>query len=350
MKRFRYSLLLISIALLISQVHAQSEENIVIQVKRVSDRVLVLNGSFMENNVVALATEKGLVVVDSTGIPAIARKMRTIIEREFGRSDFKYLINTHFHWDHSWGNMAFPEVITMGHERCIELMRHDEARMQDTIESFKRNIQTREENLEKLDPASEDAKRAKAYIAEAAIAISEYSEGFKMIPPMLAFNDRLTLDLGDMHLNMVYFGLSHSTADIFIQIPEENLLLTGDIFLDGRWVPLFSSSGPLDIPRWIKVLNGLLADQNLKQVIPGHQHFWSRERLEMWRDYIVTLWEGVNDAKKAGLTVEQALKRFPLEEKYYYLRELGHSDEELKEFQERNVRAFWRQINPAFQP
>ena len=344
MKRFRYPLLLIIIALLMGQIHAQSDENIAIQVKRVSDRVLVLTGSFMENNVVALATAKGLVVVDSTGIPSIARKMRKIIEKEFGRSDFKYLINTHFHWDHSWGNMAFPEVETVGHERCVELMHRDEARMDSIIESFKGNIQTRKESLEKLEPGSEDAKKAKAYIAEASLAVADYSEGFKMMPPKITFEDRMALDLGDMTLEMVYFGLSHSTADIFIHIPEENLLLTGDIFLDGGWVPLFSTSGPLDIPRWIEVLNELLADQNIKQVIPGHQHFWPREKLEMWRDYIVNLWEGVNAAKKEGLSIEQALERFPLEKRYHYLKELGHTDQELKEFQERNVRAFWRQL------
>jgi len=344
MKLLKYSWILFVSALIMGQVFAQSDDDIAIQVKRVSDRVLVLNGSFMENNVVALSTAKGLVVVDSTGIPSIARKMRKIIEKEFGRTDFKYLINTHNHWDHSWGNMAFPEVKTVGHERCVALMRRDEARMNGTIESFKRNIQIRKKSLEKLDPGSEDAKRAKAYITEATMAVADYSEGFKMMPPMITFDDRMALDLGDMTLNMVYFGMSHSTADIFIHIPEENLLLTGDIFLDGRWVPLFTTSGELDIPRWIEVLDGLLADQNIKQVIPGHQHFWSRGRLEMWRDYIVELWEGVNAAKKEGLTVEQALERFPLGEKYYYLKDLGHSDEELKKFQERNVSAFWRHL------
>ena len=298
----------------------------------------------MENNVVALSTAKGIVVVDSTGIPSIARKMRKIIEKEFGSTDFKYLINTHNHWDHSWGNMAFPEVKTVAHERCKALMRRDEDRMDETIASFKRNIQTRKESLNKLEPGSEDAKRAQAYITEATMAVADYSEGFRMMPPMITFDDRMTLDLGDMTLNLVYFGMSHSSADIFIHIPEENLLLTGDIFLDGRWVPLFTAGGDLDIPRWIEVLNGLLADDNIKLVIPGHQHFWPRERLEIWRDYIVKLWEGINAAKKEGLTVEQALERFPLEERYYYLKDLGHSDEELKKFQERNVRGFWRQL------
>ena len=95
MKLLRNSLILLIGSLLIGQVYAQSDDDIAIQVTRVIDRVLVLNGSFMVNNVVALATAKGLVVVDSTGIPSIARKMRKIIEKEFGRSDFKYLINTH---------------------------------------------------------------------------------------------------------------------------------------------------------------------------------------------------------------------------------------------------------------
>ena len=48
--------------------------------------------------------------------------------------------------------------------------------------------------------------------------------------------------------------------------------------------------------------------------------------------------------KTSGKTIEQALERFPMGEKYYYLKDLGHTDEELKEFQERNVRAFWRQL------
>ncbi len=344
MKLFRFSLILLLGLLSISQASMLADDDISIKIDRVSDRVLVLNGSFMENNVVALSTEKGIVVVDSTGIPSIARKMREIIEEEFGRKDFAYLINTHYHWDHSWGNMAFPEAKTVAHERCVALMKRDEEGMDNTIASFKRNIQSRKDSLADLDPDSEDAERARAFIAEATLAVADFSEGFKMVPPMVTFDDRMSLDLGDMTLNMVYFGMSHSSADIFIHIPEERLLLTGDIFLDGRWVPLFTTAGEMNIPRWIEVLNGLLADDNVKLVIPGHQHFWPRERLEMWRDYIVELWEGVIAAKKEGLTVQQAVERFPLGEKYYYLRELGHSDIELLEFQERNVHAFWRHV------
>jgi glyoxylase-like metal-dependent hydrolase (beta-lactamase superfamily II) len=315
-----------------------------VQVTRISDRILVLNASTMENNVIAIASERGLVVVDSTGVPSTARRLREIIREEFGRDDFAYLINTHYHWDHSWGNMAFPEAKTVGHELCIRRMREDEGRMDQTVASFQRNQEESRKRLRDLDPSSDEAERTRIFLEEVERSLLDYTEGFRMLPPQISFNDSLVLDMGDLTLNMVYFGRSHSGADIFIHIPEEGLLLTGDIFLDGRWLPLFSTAGPLDIPRWIEVLDRFLADDNIRQVIPGHQHFWPRARLELWRDYIRDLWQGVRSAKQEGLRLDQVLERFPLGREYFYLKDLNHTDQELERFQERNVRAFWGQL------
>ena len=319
-------------------------QEIPVRMTRVSDRVLVLNASTMENNVIAIASERGLVVVDSTGVPSTARRLRELIQEEFGREDFVYLVNTHYHWDHSWGNMAFPEATTVGHELCIRRMREDEAGMDQTVASFQRNQEASRKRLAELDPGSEEAERTRVFLEEVERSLVDYTQGFRMVPPQISFNDSLSLDLGDVTLNMVYFGRSHSGADIFIHIPEEGLLLTGDIFLDGRWLPLFSSAGPLDIPRWIEVLDGFLGDDNIRQVIPGHQHLWPRARLELWRDYIRDLWAGVRAAKQEGLGLAQVLERFPLGQEYMYLKDLNHTDQELERFQERNVRAFWGQL------
>ena len=54
--------------------------------------------------VAAFATQKGIVVVDTLGLPAADRELRRIIAREFKRNDFKVLINTHEHGDHTLGN------------------------------------------------------------------------------------------------------------------------------------------------------------------------------------------------------------------------------------------------------
>jgi glyoxylase-like metal-dependent hydrolase (beta-lactamase superfamily II) len=335
----------LSLILSIFPVWANSADDIPAQVKKISSRVIVLSETFMANNVVAIASKKGLVVVDTTGIPGTMEKMRHLIEKEFGQKEFVYVINTHYHWDHTFGNQIFPDAIIVGHENCIAGMKRDRANLPRRVESFKRNVERQKQRLEGLDSNSDEFKKISADIGLLERAITDYAEGFEFDLPDITFSDRLILDLGDMTLKMYFFGRAHSGSDILIHIPEEGLLLTGDLFLDGNWLPLFAGQPNLDIPRWIEVLNTVLEGQGeVKQVIPGHQHLWSRERLEMWRDYIVNLWEGVQDAKADGLEFAEVQKRFPLEEKYYYLKDLGHSDAELQRFQTRNIEAFWRQL------
>lgn len=101
----------------------------------------------------------------------------------------------------------------------------------------------------------------------------------------------------------------------------------------------------MDIPRWIEVLSTVLdGEDKVTYVIPGHRVIWSREKLDIWRYYIVNLWEGVQTAKAEGLDLAAAIARFPLEEKYYYLKELGHTDAALERFQRNNITEFWRQL------
>jgi tetratricopeptide (TPR) repeat protein len=144
---------------------------------------------------------------------------------------------------------------------------------------------------------------------------------------------------------MYFFGRAHSGADIFIHIPEEGILLTGDIFIDRRWLPLFAGQPELDIPKWIEVLHTVLDGQDkITRVIPGHLDLWTPEKLDLWRDYIVDLWGGLQKAKAEGLAFEEASARLPLGEKYLYLRENGHSDARIQEFHRANLEAFWSQL------
>ncbi|HUX06184.1 MAG TPA: tetratricopeptide repeat protein, partial [Acidobacteriota bacterium] len=84
--------------------------------------------------------------------------------------------------------------------------------------------------------------------------------------------------------------------------------------------------------------------RGVTRVIPGHRDIWPKEKLAFWRDYIVELWSGVQAAFKQGISIDEALTRFPLDARFDYLKDLGHTEEELGQFQERNVRAFWRQV------
>jgi len=67
--------------------------------------------------VVAFATSKGIVVADTIGFPTLDAQLRRVIARELGRSDFKVLINTHEHSDHTRGNAAYNDCTIIGHEK-----------------------------------------------------------------------------------------------------------------------------------------------------------------------------------------------------------------------------------------
>jgi glyoxylase-like metal-dependent hydrolase (beta-lactamase superfamily II) len=324
---------------------SQTDDDIPITLKRLSDRVLILSETLMRNNVVAIASEKGIVVVDTSGLPSTAAKMRRIIEKEFSRSDFAYVINTHSHWDHTFGNQIFSDAIIIGHDNVIPGMVQDKDIMPRQIADLEQRFQSETARLESLPSGSEEALNIQASLKTLEQEIHDFKEVFVSTPPQITFDDRMTLDLGDITAKLDYFGRAHSTCDIFIQIPEEGILMTGDLFLDQRWVPLFAGQPVLDIDRWIEVLHRALDGNDApSKVIPGHMDIWEAEKLSLWRDYIKNLWEGLKKAKQEGFTLEQAKNRCPLQEQYYYLRERGHSDERIRTFHENNSEAFWSQL------
>jgi len=349
MKKLVSLITIFFLLLFILNTTAQTNIDNPIRIQRLSDRFLVLTeDSPMENIVVVLASKKGLVVVDATGSPYTASLIRKTIEQEFGRNDFVYVINTHHHWDHAWGNQVFSEAVFVGHENCVPRLQPGAVDVSGMVARSKRNLDDLKPRLATLDPNSEEAKNLRHRIAFDERIYKGLSEGFTPIPPSKTFNDRLTLDLGDLTLKLYYFGRAHSGSDILIQIPEEELLLTGDLFLDIGWLPLFAGMTELDIPRWIDVLSIVLdGEDKVTHVIPGHRKIWSKEKLMLWRDYIVNLWEGVQAAKSEGLDLDAVIARFPLEPKYDYLKDLGHTDAALDRFQRNNVTAFWRQLFTA---
>jgi cyclase len=346
MRRARKILVPVLLATLLTGAQAQSTDVPPFRLDRLSERVLVLTEiSPMENILVAIATERGLVVVDATGSPYTAGMLREAVEEEFGRDDFAYVVQTHYHWDHAWGNTAFPEAKIIAHRSGLDLIHRDRARLPEILARRGQALQDLEGRLAALPPGSGERESLEERKSFEERVVRGMGSGFDIRSPDITFTDRLSLDLGDLTLDLTFFGRAHSGGDVLIQIPEEGLLLTGDLFLEIGWLPLFVGQPVLDIPRWIAVLNQLLdGESELRWVIPGHREIWTREKLDLWRGYIVELWEGVNAAEAEGATLESVLARFPLDARFDYLKELGHTDEELMRFQRENVEGFWRQL------
>lgn len=259
--------------LLLSPFQVQSETSGLINSHLLTDRILIVGTGEMEMDMVAAVnTEKGIVIIDSGISPSLTTKHRSVIEKAFGRSDFKYVINTHPHGDHVNGNQVFKDAVIIAHENAAKVMTTggDAEDIADYIKS------TRERNVlwnrlkETLDENSLMYKKLRDRIYMTEKMADDYETIYRLTLPGLTFTDHLTLDMGDLKIELVYFGKDfHTDGDIIVSIPEEHTVFTGDvIFPNDPYQPVKSKS---DIGSWIACLDKIFENNiEVKHVVAYH--------------------------------------------------------------------------------
>jgi cyclase len=155
------------------------------------------DGGWMVNNTGAVVGEDGdLLLVDTTSTEA---RNRALLAACAGLSDRppRLLVNTHHHGDHTFGNWMLPASTTIvGHRRC------------------------REEVL------------AAGFVASQVLTGPDYGRQ-ELRPPDLVFDDRLALEAGGRHVELVHVGPAHTNNDVLVWLPEERVLFAGDLCFTG---------------------------------------------------------------------------------------------------------------------
>jgi glyoxylase-like metal-dependent hydrolase (beta-lactamase superfamily II) len=248
-------------------------------VTRLSSRVIVLD--CLNVNVTAIASDSGIVVIDTNRSPAAMRTLRGVIETEFRRKDFTYLINTHGDPDHSSGNSVFPGVPLIAQENYAAYVAHSKA-------STLRNEWAR-----KSRPEAGSALRT--------------TEAARI--PAVTFRDSLRLDLGDLTLELYFCGAAHTNHDIVVYVPEEKLLLAGDLICS-RESPCFAVNAMADVPRLTRELEGLLRRQEgLLTIVPGHGKILTRDDLSSFCRALSERYREVKADRSAARLLSQAIDR-----------------------------------------
>jgi len=135
------------------------------------------------------------VVIDTLALPDETLAIREFIERELS-VPVRYVINTHYHADHTWGNCFFPGATIVAHARCRDLL------------------------LERGGPSLEAAKKQNPALKQV-----------KIVPPQMTFSEgEMTLRVGKKNLIIVpAFG--HSEDGISVLVEEDRILFAGDSFM-----------------------------------------------------------------------------------------------------------------------
>jgi len=337
---------LVVILLVTSQIQAENGDVIPIEVNKLSDRILFIKTgeTSVLTNMLAVSTDEGIIVFDSTWLASLARRAKKIIEKEFGRNDFAYLVLTHAAFDHTTGNQEFSEAVIIGHDIVPSRMKVNVKRVHEQGGFFYRAFQNAKDRLEDLTKGSLEEKEANEFITAYTLLLKELSSpDFILTPPDITFNDQLTLRLGDLTLHMVHNIPSYSDNDIITYIPELKLLNVGDVFNNDR-LPWISRN--TDIPKWLEIFKDFTdREGQIEHVIGGHSGLLTMTEVKEHLEYVNDLYEGIKSAKADGMTLAETQQKFSFE-KFNHLNHINPVIPGWKiDMHAMNIQNIWRMLD-----
>ena len=329
-----------------------------VRIERLSERVVLAYWIGTGRcNLTAIQSEKGLAIIDTEMSPRIMAPIKKRIEQVFGRDDWVYVINTHAHMHHTGGNNLFKGATVVGHDNLPEDMQwlvdkqKDPERKSKDLDRAAQTIHNLSALLPRVSTNPRATRAIRGEIKFWQLYMQDMKEGYEVVKPSLTFADRHTLDMGDLKLELVFFGKGHSISDILCHIPEEKLLVTGAIVYQRAQLPEIGEQSELkDVNRFLTVLNSFLAeDVQINHVVPSHSPPLRKSDLVPVRNYYTKLLTGVQAARQEGLNLTQVTERFAVRRAFPNFREPqpGQWDYGM---QERNIRNLWRILNEQQQP
>jgi glyoxylase-like metal-dependent hydrolase (beta-lactamase superfamily II) len=247
--------------------------------QEVGDRVYTWRYRFFNQQIGVVLGGRDVLVVDTRSTPAQAREILTDL-RELTRDPVTLVVDTHWHFDHAFGNSVFRPASIWGHARTVDRL----------------------------------VARGRATIEEVAAEIPAIASDIRetvIDPPDRTFDDRATIEVGDRLVDLTYLGRGHTDTDIVITVPDGSnaragVLFAGDL-LEAEAPPSFGDSYPLEWPDTVKRLLPLVTGA----VVPGHGPVGDRAFVEDQHADFMSLAALARDVHKGRLSLEEALLEAP---------------------------------------
>lgn len=218
-----------------------------------------------------LIHQGGSVLVIDSGIAGAEAVPLRAAAQERRKEGALYLFNTHPHGDHVYGNQVFADSPIIAHEEVWRDMVNNGAK---TLANWRQN------------------PRMGALVNDVVIT-----------PPTITFQEKLTLFVDNIEVQLLYFGIAHSPSDSVAWLPQSRTLFTGDLLFNAL-VPAMPPGG--SSTNWVHALEQL-EQLGAEHVIPGHGPIQTPAALADLRSWFLTLRSQVGDAIASGWTRETTI-------------------------------------------
>ena len=254
-------------------VTAQNFDTVTIKTTKVAGSVYMLEGS--GGNIGVLIGNDGVILIDDQFAP-LSEKIKKAIAA-ISDKPIRFIINTHFHGDHSDGNKVFGSEgsIIVAHENVRKRLSTDYI-----FEAFKQE------------------QKALSY------------EGL----PKITFAESLNFNMNGETVQVIHIKNAHTDGDAAIYFKEANVLHAGDAFV--RYgLPFIDDGGGGTIDGMISGAEQMLKMINDEtKIIPGHGQISSKKDLQDFKNQLQTIRNRIADGIKAGKTVDQIISSDPTKE------------------------------------
>lgn len=242
--------------------HAQAHdrfENVEIKASQLSDSVHMLSGA--GGNIGLSAGEDGVLVIDDQ-FEELGPRIRDAI-KGISDSEIRYLINTHYHGDHTGGNAWFKE------NEDVTIFAHD-------------NVRMRLISDEKVEAT--------------ALPVVTYEQGVKF-----HFNDDV--------IHVIHTPASHTDGDSFVWFENNNIIHAGDMLFKD-WFPYIDLDGGGTVQGYMNTLQAIIDKANDKtRIIPGHGTLATRQDLQNSLNMIKATAQEIKSRKESGMSLEDAIAK-----------------------------------------
>jgi glyoxylase-like metal-dependent hydrolase (beta-lactamase superfamily II) len=228
--------------------------------------------TFPQGNTTLIVGEREALVVDSCYLPSSAKKDIAQI-KQWTNKPVRYLVNTHWHYDHTMGNGAYKDAFP-----GLSIVAQRETRKQiegynpqwftkfpDRANVFKQRIEARKDQDGRAltDGEIAELKTAVAGIEPVWAELREIAARRDMVPT-LSFERALDVDLGGREVRLLHLGRGNTAGDTVVYLPREKILIAGDL-LDHP-VPYLGGGYPRELIATLEAMARL----DFEIAVPGH--------------------------------------------------------------------------------